>query len=160
MVFERYTQSARRVIFLAREDAMHYGSPYIESEHLLLGILRENEGLATRIGGETGSVNSFRKEIETKTTIGQSVTGSREVPLSADSKRILILAAAEADDLGQRQIGLAHFLLGILQVEKCLAARILQAHGATLAAMREETIRDMRWAGGFDLDDRLNGPSA
>jgi ATP-dependent Clp protease ATP-binding subunit ClpC len=72
MVFERYTQSARRVIFLAREDAMHYGSPYIESEHLLLGILRENEGLATRIGGEKGSVNSFRKEIETKTTMGRA----------------------------------------------------------------------------------------
>jgi ATP-dependent Clp protease ATP-binding subunit ClpC len=146
-MFERYTQSARRVIFLAREEASQHGSPFIESEHLLLGILRENEALAVRIGGETGSVNSFRKEIEAKTTIKQSLIGSREVPLSADSKRILILAAKEADDLGHRQIALAHFLLGILRVEKCIAAKILQAHGSSLLAIREETIRDMRWAG-------------
>jgi len=152
-MFERYTQSARRVIFLAREEAMQYGSPYIESEHLLLGILRENEALAVRIGGETGSVNSFRKEVEDKTTIKQSLIGSREVPLSADSKRILILAAKEADVLGHMQIALAHFLLGILRVEKCIAARILQAHGSSLLAIREETIRDMQWAGGFDIDD-------
>ena len=146
-MFERYTENARRVIFLAREEAMQYGSPYIESEHLLLGILRENEALAARIDGEMGSVKSFRKEIEAKTTIGQSVTGSREVPFSADSKRILILAADEAGDLGHWQIALGHFLLGILRVEKCIAARILQAHGATILAMRKETIRDMRWAG-------------
>jgi ATP-dependent Clp protease ATP-binding subunit ClpC len=62
-MFERYTQNARRAIFLAREDAMLYGSPYIESEHLLLGILRENEAVATKIGEGTGSFDSFREEI-------------------------------------------------------------------------------------------------
>jgi ATP-dependent Clp protease ATP-binding subunit ClpC len=149
-MFERYTQSARRLVFYAREEAMRYGSPYIESEHLLLGIFLENEALATRFGGETGSIESFRKEIETKTTIGQPVTGSREVPLSADSRRILILAAEEADELGQWPISLGHFLLAMLRVEKCIAAKILQTHGATLLAMRQESIRDMRWAGGFD----------
>lgn len=147
-MFDRYNQSARRVIFHAREEAMRYGSRYIESEHLLLGILRENEALATRIGGKTGSVNLPRQEIGAKTAIRQSVTGSREVPLSADSKRVLILAAEEADSLGHRQIMLAHFLLGILRVEKCIAARILETHGASLLAMREETMRDTRWAEG------------
>lgn len=147
-MFERFNQSARRVIFHAREEAVHYGSPYIESEHLLLGILRENDTLATRIGGKTGSVDSFRKEIEARTAVGQSVTGSREVSLSADSTRVLILAAEEADEMGHRQIALAHFLLGILRAEKCIAARILQAHGATLLAMREETIRNPQWAEG------------
>jgi len=106
--------------------------------------------LATRIGGQTGSIESFRKEIETKTTIAQPVTGSREVPVSADSKKILMLAAEEADKLGQRPISLGHLLLGMLRVEKCIAAQVLQSHGATLLAMREESIRDMRWAGGFD----------
>lgn len=149
-MFERYTQSARRLIFHAREEAMHYGSPYIESEHLLLGIFLENEALATRIGGETGSIESFRREIEANISIGHPLTGSREVPVSAESKRILTLAAEEADKLGQRPISLGHFLLAMLRVEKCIAARILQAHGATLSAMREESIRDMRWAGGFD----------
>lgn len=147
-MFERYNQSARRVIFHAREEAAQYGSPYIESEHLLLGLLRENETLATRIGGKTSSVDSFRKEIEAKTIVGQSVIGSQEVPFSGDLTRVLILAAEEADDMGHRQIALAHFLLGILRAEKCTAARILQAHGATLLTMREETIRDTRWAEG------------
>jgi ATP-dependent Clp protease ATP-binding subunit ClpC len=143
-MFERYTQNARRVIFLAREEATQYGSEYIESEHLLLAILRENETLATRIGGETDSVNSFRKEIEKVTIIGDSLTGSPEVPLSTDSKRILTLAAQEADRLGHQQIGLGHFLLSMLQVEKCIAAGILQAHGATLLNVRAETVREMR----------------
>jgi ATP-dependent Clp protease ATP-binding subunit ClpC len=142
-MFERYTQNARRVIFLAREEATQYGSEYIESEHLLLAIFRENDTLATRIGGETGSVNSFRKEIEKVTTVGDPLTG-REVPLSTDSKRILILAAQEADRLGHQQIGMCHFLLGMLRVEKCIAARVLQAHGATLLNVRAEAIREMR----------------
>lgn len=149
-MFERYTQSARRVIFHARAEAMQYGSPYIESEHLLLGVFRENEALATRIGGETGSIESFRKEIETMITVGQPVTGSREVPVSAESRQILTLSAEETDKLGQRPISLGHFLLAMLRVEKCIAARILKSHGATLLAMRDESIRDMRWAGGFD----------
>jgi ATP-dependent Clp protease ATP-binding subunit ClpC len=152
-MFDRYNQSARRVIFLAREEAMQYGSPYIESEHLLLGILRENDALANRLAGKMGSVNSFRREVEANTTVGRAVAGSREVPLSADSKRVLILAAEEADELGHTQIALAHFLLGILRVEKCIAAKILQVHGATLMTMREDTIRDMRWAEGSHIGD-------
>src|SRR5580704_16355716 len=111
-MFERYTRTARLEIFRAREEAMHYGSKCIESEHLLLGMLRENEALATRIGGKKGSVKSLRKQIEADTTIGQSVSGAAEVPLSVDSKQVLILATEEADDMGHRQIALAHFLLG------------------------------------------------
>jgi ATP-dependent Clp protease ATP-binding subunit ClpC len=143
-MFERYTENARLVIFLAREEATQYGSEYIESEHLLLAIFRENETLASRIGGETDSVNSFRKEIEKVTIIGDPLTKSREVPLSNDSKRILTLAAQEADRLGHQQIGLGHFLLGMLRVENCIAARVLQAHGATLLNVRAEAIREMR----------------
>ena len=125
-----YTENARGMIFTAREEAMHYGSPYIESEHLLLGILRESEMLVKRMDGETGSLNSFRKEIEAMTQIGPSVTGLRELPLSADSKQIFNFAAEEAGDLGHNQIALSHFLLGVLRVQECMAARILLAHGA------------------------------
>jgi hypothetical protein len=145
-MFERYTQGARRVIFFARQEAMHYGSLYIESEHLLLGILHENKTLATRLAGEAGSTESFRKEIEAKTTIAQSLTGPLDVPLSADSKRILILAADEADALGHKQVSLGHCLLGILRVEKSTAARILQSHGVTILGLRENASRDLRWA--------------
>jgi ATP-dependent Clp protease ATP-binding subunit ClpC len=63
-----YSPGARRVIFLAREEAMRYGSPYIESEHLLLGVLRENEAVVTRIAGTTVSFAELGAEIEAKTT--------------------------------------------------------------------------------------------
>lgn len=86
MAFELYTQGARRVIFLARKEALRYGSPCIESEHLLLGILRENEKVGTRIAGQTVPVAEVRKEVEALTTVRQPVTAPVEVPLSADSK--------------------------------------------------------------------------
>ena len=145
-MFERCAKNARRVIFLASEEAIRYGSPYIESEHLLLGILRENEALAARIGGEMGSIQLFRKEIEAKATISRP-NESREAPLGPNSKRILRFAAEESGALGQKQITLGHYLLGILRVDKCIAAQILQSHGATIRTMREETIREARWAG-------------
>jgi ATP-dependent Clp protease ATP-binding subunit ClpC len=91
---------------------MRYGSTHIESEHLLLGILRENVTLATQIDPEMDSTMSFRKEIEAQTAINQSTTGPLEVPLSGDSKRILMAAAEEAGALGHSQATLAHLLLG------------------------------------------------
>lgn len=125
---------------------MSHGSPYIESEHLLLGILRENETVATRIAGPNSSASEFRKEIEGKTTNGQPVSGQMEVPLSADSKRILTLAVDEAESLRQKQVSIGHFLLAILRVETSTAAKILRARGATILELRQNTSRDIRWA--------------
>jgi len=149
-MFERYTQSARRVIFHAREEAMRHGSPYIESEHLLLGVLRENDTVPTLLGGATQAVSEFRRKIERIRPVGQPVTGPVEVPLSADSKRILILAAEEAGTLDHNKICLAHFLLGMLRVEKSTAAEILFSGGATAFGLREKAIQNMRWADGPD----------
>jgi ATP-dependent Clp protease ATP-binding subunit ClpC len=145
-MLERCAQNARRVIFLASKEAIRYGSPYIESEHLLLGILRENEALATRIGGEMGSIQLFRNEIEAGMFISQQ-NESGEAPLGPNSRRILDFAAEEAGALGQSQITLGHYLLGILRVEECIASKVLQAHGITITAMREQIIQDARWAG-------------
>ena len=63
-MFERYTEKARRVIFFARYEASQYGSPYIETEHLLLGLMREDKALANRFLRQQGSIESIRKEIE------------------------------------------------------------------------------------------------
>jgi len=68
-VFERYTEKARRVIFFARYEASQYGSPYIETEHLLLGLMREDKALANRFLRQQGSIESIRKEIEARITI-------------------------------------------------------------------------------------------
>ena len=143
-MFERYTENARRAFNFAREEAVQYGSPSIESGHILLGLLRESEALATRIGGERASVKSVRQEIEAKICIGQSGTGSSEMPVSTDTKEILTFAADEAKHLGHKRIALGHFLLGILRLDTCFAARVLEAHGVTILAMREEAVR---WGG-------------
>ncbi len=123
-MFERYTEKARRAIFFARYEASQYGSPYIETEHLLLGLLREDRALAKRFLGEVNSEEGIRAEIERHTTSRERISTSVEVPLTLESKKILNLAAEEADRLGHRHIGTEHILLGLLRVEDSLAGKI------------------------------------
>jgi ATP-dependent Clp protease ATP-binding subunit ClpC len=104
-VFERYTEKARRVIFFARYEASQYGSPYIETEHLLLGLMREDKALANRFLRQQGSIESIRKEIEARITIRERISTSVEVPLSAECKRILNMAGEEAERLGVKHVG-------------------------------------------------------
>src|SRR4029077_12777811 len=123
-VFERYKEKARRVIFFARYEASQYGSPYIETEHLLLGLIREDKALANRFLRQQGSIESIRKEIEARITIRERISTSVEVPLSAECKRILNMAGEEAERLGVKHVGTEHLLLGILREEKCFGAEI------------------------------------
>jgi len=140
-VFERYTEKARRVIFFARYEASQYGSPYIETEHLLLGLMREDKALANRFLRQQGSIESIRKEIEARITIRERISTSVEVPLSAECKRILNMAAEEGERLGHKHVGTEHLLLGILREEKCFGAEILMERGLRLSALREELQR-------------------
>src|SRR5580698_3390694 len=137
-VFERYTEKARRVIFFARYEASQYGSPYIETEHLLLGLMREDKALASRFLRSHGSIESIRKEIESRITIRERISTSVEVPLSQECKRILNFAAEEAERLGHKHVGTEHLLLGILREEKCFGAEILMERGLRLTTLREE----------------------
>ena len=136
-MFERYTEKARRVIFFARFEASQYGSHYIETEHLLLGLLREDKALARFVFGSPHSIDPIRKEVESHITIGKRISTSVEVPLTDECARILKLAAEEADLLRHRHIGTEHLLLGMLLEEKCLAARILHARGVELQKLRK-----------------------
>ncbi len=140
-MFERYTEKARRVIFFARYEASQYGSPYIETEHLLLGLMREDKALANRFLRSHGSIESIRQEIEQRITIRERISTSVEVPLSQESKRILNFATEEAERLGHRHVGTEHLLLGILREEKCFGAEILQERGLRLSTLREELAR-------------------
>jgi uncharacterized protein (TIGR02246 family) len=137
-MFERYTEKARRVIFFARYEASQYGSPYIETEHLLLGLLREDHTLARKFLSEKGGEQSIREEIESQIKRGERISTSVEMPLSAECKRILNEAAEEAERLGNKNIGTEHLLLGILREENGLAARLLTERGLTLDYLREE----------------------
>ena len=123
-MFERYTEKARRVIFFARYEASQFGSPYIETEHLLLGLLREDKALTNRFLRSHASVESIRKQIEGHTTIREKVSTSVDLPLSNECKRVLAYAAEEAERLSHKHIGTEHLLLGLLREEKCFAAEI------------------------------------
>ena len=137
-MFERYTEKARRVIFFARYEASQFGSPYIETEHLLLGLLREDKVLTNRFLRSHASVESIRKQIEGHTTIREKVSTSVDLPLSNECKRVLAYAAEEAERLSHKHIGTEHLLLGLLREEKCFAAEILTERGLRLAAIRED----------------------
>src|SRR5664280_1010106 len=140
-MFERYTEKARRVIFFARYEASQFGSPYIETEHLLLGLLREDKALTNRFLRSHASVESIRKQIEAHTTIREKVSTSVDLPLSNECKRVLAYAAEEAERLGHKHIGTEHLLLGLLREEKCFASEILQERGLKLAQIRDELAR-------------------
>ena len=131
-MFERYTEKARRVIFFARYEASQFGSPCIETEHLLLGLLREDKALANRFLRSSASVESIRKQIEAHTTLREKVSTSVDLPLSHECKRVLAYAAEEAERLNHKHIGTEHLLLGLLREEKCFAADILHERGLRL----------------------------
>src|SRR5947209_11350059 len=119
-MFERYTEKARRVIFFARYEASQFGSPYIETEHLLLGILREDKALSVRVIPHL-DVEAIRQEIEGATLIRETISTSVDLPLSNESKRVLNYAAEEAERMDHRHIGSEHLFLGLLLEEGCFA---------------------------------------
>ena len=140
-MFERYTEKARRVIFFARYEASQFGSPNIETEHLLLGLLREDKVLTNRFLRSHAEVESIRQQIEKHTTIREKVSTSVDLPLSNESKRVLAYAAEEAERLNHKHIGTEHVLLGLLREEKSFAAQILMERGLDLTQIREDLAR-------------------
>jgi uncharacterized protein (TIGR02246 family) len=140
-MFERFTEKARRVIFFARYEASQYGIMSIETEHLLLGLFREDRGLARKFLSEKGGAQSLRDEIESRIIRGERLSTAIEIPISEECKRILNKASEEAERLGSRHIAPEHILLGILNEHDCLAARLLQERGLTLDWLREELAR-------------------
>src|SRR6266849_293001 len=137
-MFERYTERARRVIFFARYEASQYGGQYIETEHLLLGLLREDPGLFRRFLRPTSVAADIRTEIERQITPRKRISTSVEVPLSDESKQVLKLAAEESDRLGHRHVEPEHVLLGMLRLEGSLAAKLLGERGLKPAPIREQ----------------------
>jgi ATP-dependent Clp protease ATP-binding subunit ClpA len=134
-MFERYTEKARRTIFFARYEASQAGSPYIETEHLLLGLLRESSGIARQ---HLKVDRSKLANLLTKKRTGSPISTSVDLPLDNASKRALAYAAQEADQLGHKFIGPEHLLLGVMHEEQSGAAKALKAVGApSLAEVRK-----------------------
>jgi ATP-dependent Clp protease ATP-binding subunit ClpC len=141
-MFERYTERARRVLFFARYEASQLGSVSIETEHLLLGLIREGKGLTSRIFQRSHlSLDGIRKEVEGRTVFREKVSTSVEIPFSGETKRVLQYAAEEADRLLHSYIGTEHLLLGILREERSVAAAILMEKGMRLNSVRDDIVQ-------------------
>tara|TARA_B100001123_G_scaffold446138_1_gene599643 strand:+ start:14785 stop:17229 length:2445 start_codon:yes stop_codon:yes gene_type:complete len=140
-MFERYTERARRVLFFARYEASQLGSISIETEHLLLGLIREGKGLTNRIFSRSHlSLESIRNEIEGRSVFRDKISTSVEIPFSTETKRVLQHASEEADRLLHNYIGTEHLLLGILREERSVAAAILSDKGMRLSGVREDVV--------------------
>lgn len=137
-MFERYTEKARRVIFFARYEASQFGQPYIQTEHLLLGLLREDKALSNRFLRTHASVEDVRKQIERNTTVRERISTSVDLPLSNECKRVLAYAAEETERLNHKHLGTEHLLLGLLREKGCFAESILTERGLELEKVREE----------------------
>ena len=136
-VFQRYTEKARRTIFFARYEASYCGSPYIETEHLLLGLIHEDKRWAAQLQ-QPDTIKDIRQQIENRSVGFAKIAINVDLPLSNESKRVLAYSAEEAERLGHRHIGTEHLLLGLLREKKGFAAVILQQHGFALERLREE----------------------
>ena len=141
-MFERYTEKARRVIFFARYEASQFGAPAIEPEHLQLGLMREDKTLTGRFFPRAQiTIESIRREIESRTLLRERIPTSVELPLAPETKRVLHYSHEESDRLQHRHIGTEHLLLGLLREERSMAAQILFERGLRLAAVRDEIAR-------------------
>lgn len=135
-MFERYTESARRTIFFGRYEASQFGSPEIESEHLLLGLLRASQGVLKVVLGNSLRAEDIRAAITEAVTSHPKTPTSVDLPFTNECKRILAYAAEEAMRLSHSHIGNEHILLGMLREKDCLAALILGKQGLELKKVR------------------------
>lgn len=136
-MFERYAEKARRVIFFARYEASQLGAHQIESEHLLLGLLREDRFLFRLLMPTGWTMESIRRKIEFGAPVREMVSTSVDMPVSSEVKRIFTYAAEESDRLGDSHIETRHLLLGILRERDCVAAKLLREDGVELSSARE-----------------------
>jgi len=133
-MFERFTEKARRVVFFARYEASQYGSPEIDSEHLLLGLIREHKALYRWL--PRTDFQTIRQRVDEHLPKHPSIPTTVDLPLSDGAKRVLKYAADEAEQLEHRHIGTEHLFLGLLDEQDCFAASLLREGGADAASIR------------------------
>jgi Clp amino terminal domain, pathogenicity island component/UvrB/uvrC motif len=141
MMFERFTDRARRVVVLAQEEARLLNHDYIGTEHLLLGLIREREGVAAKALESLGvSLEAVRIEVEA--IIGRSVSApGGHIPFTPRTKKVLELSLREAKQLGHNYIGTEHILLGLIREREGVAAQVLVKLGADLPRVRQQVIK-------------------
>jgi len=153
-MFERYNQAARSVVFFARFVASQGGSAAIESEHLLLGLIREAAPTLARLAPSL-SIEDLRAKIPRKIIV-ENPSMRIHMPLSAECKRILSYSAEEANDMDHRYIGPEHILLALLRENTSTAARLLAEMDVQVEHVRQQLILDTPRSGETSGEDASN----
>jgi ATP-dependent Clp protease ATP-binding subunit ClpC len=155
-MFERFTDRARRVVVLAQEEARMLNHNYIGTEHLLLGLIREGEGVAAKALESLGiSLDAVRQQVEA--IIGPGLQApSGHIPFTPRAKKVLELAPREASALGHHYIGTEHILLGLIREGDGVAAQVLVTLGADLNRVRQQVIQLLH---GYQGEDVIGGGS-
>ncbi|NHC15794.1 Clp protease N-terminal domain-containing protein, partial [Motilibacter deserti] len=140
-MFERFTDRARRVVVLAQEEARMLNHNYIGTEHILLGLIHEGEGVAAKALESLGiSLEAVRSQVEEIIGQGQQAP-SGHIPFTPRAKKVLELSLREALQLGHNYIGTEHILLGLIREGEGVAAQVLVKLGADLNRVRQQVIQ-------------------
>ena len=159
-MFERFTDKGRKIIVLAREEAERHQNDYLGTEHLVLAILRESDGIALMIIKKMGlSSEQVRLEIERNLPGGGTTMTFGEIPFSPRVKKVIEYAVEEARLLGHNHIGGEHLLLGLLREEEGIGGKILRSLGANLLTARQLTVTFLRKSSPRERDRKSNTPA-
>ncbi|MEM9467068.1 MAG: Clp protease N-terminal domain-containing protein, partial [Actinomycetota bacterium] len=158
-MFERFTDRARRVVVLAQEEARLLNHNYIGTEHILLGLIHEGEGVAAKALESLGiSLEAVRNQVEE--IIGQGGSSpSGHIPFTPRAKKVLELSLREALQLGHNYIGTEHILLGLIREGEGVAAQVLVKLGADLSRVRQQVIQLLSGYSGSGSGSESSGSS-
>jgi ATP-dependent Clp protease ATP-binding subunit ClpC len=139
-MFERFTDRARRVVVLAQEEARMLNHSYIGTEHILLGLIHEGEGVAARALESLGiSLYAVREQVQEIIGQGKDVP-SGHIPFTPRAKKVFELSASEALQLGHKNVGTEHILLGLIREGEGVAAQVLVKLGADPSRVRQQVM--------------------
>jgi ATP-dependent Clp protease ATP-binding subunit ClpA len=142
--FDRFNDRAKRVLALAQDEAIRFNHNYIGTEHVLLGLIREGEGVAARALDSLGvELSALRRAVELSIGRGEAATAPSEITLSPRTKKVIELAIDEARKLGHSHVGTEHLLLGIVREGEGIASGILPSLGVSLERVRTAVIAAM-----------------
>ncbi len=159
-MFERFTDRGRKIIILAREEAERHQNDYLGTEHLVLAILREGDGVALAVTKKMGlSPEQVRLEIERNLPTGGSTMTFGEIPFTPRVKKVIEFSIEEAKLLGHNYIGSEHLLLGLLREEEGMGGKILRSLGANLLTARQLTINLLKKNVPREKDKKSNTPA-
>jgi ATP-dependent Clp protease ATP-binding subunit ClpC len=152
-MFDRFTDRAKKVMNLARQEAQRFNHEYLGTEHVLLGLVQEGSGVAANVLKQMGvDLSKIRTEVENIVKTGPSMVTMGQLPFTPRAKKVLELSLEEASNLGHNYIGTEHLLLGLIKENEGIAAQVLMNLGVKLEEVREEVL-DFLGADAVDEDD-------